>query len=89
LGSNFREAALLNCTEGAREGILDLSDRLRNICFVQGLSSDRVQTIVRSRNYNNFYEIAETAQKRVSLCLNRTDTRERELVPIDVVTVVN
>jgi hypothetical protein len=27
LGSQFREAALLKCSEGAREGILDLSDR--------------------------------------------------------------
>jgi hypothetical protein len=33
---------LLNCSEGAREGILDLSDRLRNICFVQGLVSKRI-----------------------------------------------
>jgi len=48
LGSQFREAALLNSSEGARESILDLSDRLRNICFVQGLASDRIQTIVRS-----------------------------------------
>jgi len=40
LGSQFREAALLNCNEGAREGILDLADRLRNICFIQGLASD-------------------------------------------------
>lgn len=61
LGAQFREAALLNCSEGAREGILDLSDRLRNICFVQGLASDRIQTIVRSRNYQSFDEIAETA----------------------------
>jgi hypothetical protein len=61
LGSQFREAALLNCSEGAREGILDLSDRLHNICFIQGLASDRIQTIVRSRNYQNFDEIAETA----------------------------
>jgi len=61
LGSQFREVALLNCSEGAREGILDLSDRLSNICFIQGLASDRIQTIVRSRNYQNFYEIAETA----------------------------
>ena len=51
LGSQFREAALLNCKDGAREGILDLADRLRNICFIQGLASDRFQTIVRSRNY--------------------------------------
>jgi len=61
LESQFREAALLNCREGAREGILDFSDRLRNICFIQELASDRIQTIVRSRNYLNFDEIAETA----------------------------
>ena len=61
LGSQFREVALLNCSDGAREGILDLSDRQRNICFIQGLASDRIQTIVRSRNYQNFDEIAETA----------------------------
>ena len=59
--SQFRENALLNCREGAREGILDLPDRLRNICFIQGLASDRIQTIVRSRNYQNFDEIAQTA----------------------------
>jgi hypothetical protein len=47
LGSQFREAALLNCSDGAREGIPDLSDRLRNICFVQGLASDRIQATVR------------------------------------------
>jgi hypothetical protein len=61
LGSQFLEAALLNCSEGAREGILDLADWLRNICFIQGLASDRIQTIVRSRNYQHFHEIAETA----------------------------
>ena len=59
LGSQFREAALLNCSEGAREGILDLSDRLRNICFIQGLASDEIQTIVRSWNYQNLDETAE------------------------------
>ena len=60
LGSQFRKSTLLNCSDGAREVILDLSDRLRNICFVHGLASNRIQTIVRSRNYRNFYEIAET-----------------------------
>ena len=40
---------------------MDLSGRVRNICFIQGLASDRIQTIVRSRNYQNFDEIAETA----------------------------
>jgi hypothetical protein len=51
LGSQFRKAALLNCSEGAREGMLDLSDRLCNICFIQGLASDRIQMIVRSHNF--------------------------------------
>jgi hypothetical protein len=61
LGLQFREAALLNCSEGTREGILDLSDRLHNICFIQGLASDRIQTIVRSRNYQNFDKITKNA----------------------------
>jgi hypothetical protein len=74
LGSKFREAALLNCSEGAREGILDLSDRLRNVCFVQGLSSDRIQTIVTSRNYRDFDEIAETALLEESAIVKRTDS---------------
>jgi hypothetical protein len=46
LGSQFREAVLLNCNDGAREGILDLADRLHNICFIRGLASDQIQTIV-------------------------------------------
>jgi len=54
LGSQFREAALLNCREGAREGILGMSDRLRNICVIHGLASDRIQTKVRSRNFKKF-----------------------------------
>jgi hypothetical protein len=61
LGSHFREVALLNCSAGARQVMLGLSDRLRNICFIQRLASDRIQTIVRSSNYQNFDEIAETA----------------------------
>ena len=60
-GSQFREAALLNCSEGAQEGTLDLSDCLRNICFIQGLASDRIQMIVQSRNYQNFDKIAKSA----------------------------
>jgi len=28
---------------GAQEGIMDLSDHLHNICFIQGLTSDRIQ----------------------------------------------
>jgi len=61
LGSQFREAALQDCEHDERAGILTLADNLRNICFVQGLYSDRIQTIVRSRNHSSFDEIAETA----------------------------
>ena len=78
LGSQFRDAALLDSTEGAREGILDLSDRLRNICFVQGLHSDRIQTIVRSRNYRNFDEIAETALVEESAIVSKQDRYKGE-----------
>jgi len=73
LGSKFREATLLNCNEGTTEGILDLADRLRNICFIQRLASDRIQTIVRSRNYQNFDEIAETALVEDSFIASRLD----------------
>jgi len=80
LGSQFREAALLNCSEGAREGILDLSDRLRNICFIQGLASDRIQKTVRSRNYQNFDEIAETALVEESAIVSKQERYRAEEV---------
>jgi hypothetical protein len=73
LGSQFCEDAMLNCSEGAREGILDRPDRLRNICFVQGLASDRIQTIVRSRNYQNIDEIAETTLEEESAISSKLD----------------
>jgi hypothetical protein len=73
LGSKFREAALTDCTNGERAGILSLSDRLRNICFIQGLSSDRIQTIVRSRNHNDFDDIAETALEEESAIFSKLD----------------
>jgi hypothetical protein len=69
---------LLNCSEGAREGILDLSDRLRNICFIQGLASDRVQTIVRSRNYQNFDEITESALVEESAIASKQERYQTE-----------
>ena len=78
LGSQFRESALLTSSDGAREGILDLSDRLRNICFVQGLASDHIQTIVRSRNYCNFDEIAETALVEESAITSKQDRYRAE-----------
>jgi hypothetical protein len=78
LGSQFREAALLNCSEGAREGILDLSDRLRNICVIQGLASDRIQTLLRSRNYQNFDEIAETALAEESAIASKQEKYRAE-----------
>jgi len=78
LGSQFRESALLNCSDGARESILDLSDRLRNICFVQGLASDRIQTIVRSRNCRNLDEIAGTALVEESAITSKQDRYRAE-----------
>jgi len=43
LSSKFREAALQDCEDDERTGIVALADKLRNICFVQGVSSDRIQ----------------------------------------------
>ena len=59
LGSKFREAALQDCEQDERTGILTLADKLRNICFVEGLYFDN--KIVRSGNYPSFDDIAETA----------------------------
>jgi hypothetical protein len=82
LGLQFREAALLNCSEGAREGILDLCDRLRNICFIQRLTSDRIQTIMLSRSYQNFDEIAETALVEESAIASKQERYRAEGVSV-------
>jgi len=66
LGSKFREAALKDCEQDETAGILTLADKLGNICFVQGLYSDRIQTMVRSRNYSSFGDIAETSLEEES-----------------------
>jgi hypothetical protein len=73
LGSKFREVALMDCDEVERAGILTLSDKLRNICFVQGLFSDRIQTIVRSRNHDDFDDIAETALEEESAMVSKVE----------------
>jgi hypothetical protein len=40
---------------------------------VQGLYSDRIQTIVRSRNHDNFDKIAETALEEESAIISKTE----------------
>jgi hypothetical protein len=60
-GSKFIEVALMDCGENERAGILTLCDKLRNTCFVQELFSDSIQTILCSRNHDDFDDIAETA----------------------------
>jgi hypothetical protein len=71
LGSKFREAALKDCTPAERAGILTLSDRLRNICFTQGLQSDRIQTIVLRGNQESFHNIAETGLEEDSATFSK------------------
>jgi hypothetical protein len=75
LGSKFREAALQDCETEEKAGILILSDKLQNICFVQGLYSDRIRTIVRSRNYYNFDDVAETALEEESAIFSKNETQ--------------
>jgi hypothetical protein len=73
LGSKFIEASLQDCEQDERAGVLTLADKLRNICFVQGLYSDRIQTIVRSRNHSTFDEIAETALEEESAIFSKNE----------------
>jgi hypothetical protein len=72
LGSKFREACLEECEEEESAGILTLSDRLRNIRFVQGFYSDRKQIIVRSRNHDNFDETALEEERAIILKMRST-----------------
>jgi hypothetical protein len=72
-GSKFCDAALQDCEQDERAGILTVADKLRNICFVQGLYSDRIQTIVRSRNHSSFDDIAETALEEESAIVSKNE----------------
>ena len=67
LSSKFREATLQDCEDDERVGIVALADKLRNICFVQGIFSDRIQTIVRSRNSSTFDETVGRALEESAL----------------------
>jgi len=75
LGSKFREAALQDCEQDEWAGILTLADKLRNIYFVQGLYSDRIQIIMRSRNHSSFDDIAETALEEESAIFSKKNER--------------
>jgi hypothetical protein len=44
LSSKFREAVLQDYEDDERVGIVALAGKLRNICFVQGIASDRIQS---------------------------------------------
>ena len=73
LGSRFREAALQDCEQEERAGILTFADKLRNICFVQGLYSHTIRTIVGSRNHSSFDDIAETALEEESAMFSKNE----------------
>jgi hypothetical protein len=73
LSSKFWEAALQDCEDDEHVGIVALADKLRNICFVQGIASDKIQTIVRSRNVGTFDEIAETALEEESAIFSKNE----------------
>ena len=55
-----------------------MSDRLRNICFIQGLASNQIQTIVQSCNYQNFDEIAKTALVEDSAIASKQERYQAE-----------
>jgi hypothetical protein len=76
LGSKFRECALQNCSEEETAGILNLSDKLRNICFIQ----DYTQTVVRSRNNEHFDDIAEIMLEEESSIVSKQERYRLETV---------
>jgi hypothetical protein len=73
LSSKFREAALQDCEHDEQIGLVALADKLRNFCFVQGISSDRIQAIVWSRNAGTFDEIAEMALEEESAIFSKNE----------------
>lgn len=75
MGSKFRESAFLNCNEEEHAGILNVSNKFRSICYIQGLYSDRIQVIVYSRNNGNFDDIAETTVKEESAIVSKQGGR--------------
>jgi hypothetical protein len=81
LSSKFREAALQDCEDDERVGIVALAEKIRNICFVQGIASDRIQTIVRSRNGHTFDEIMERALEEESTLYSKNE-RYRQGTPL-------
>jgi len=64
---------LQDCEQDERAGVLTLADKVRNICLVQWLYSDRIQTIVRSRNHSSFDDIAETALEEESAIFSKNE----------------
>ena len=57
---------------------MDLSDCLRNICFIQGLASDWIQTTVRSPNYKNSDEIAQITLMKESAIASKQEKYRAE-----------
>jgi hypothetical protein len=52
---------------------------LRNICFIQGLYLDRIQTTAHSRNNENFDDIAETALEGESAIVSKQERYRGEI----------
>ena len=57
---------------------MDLSELVRNICFIRGLDSDRIPKIVRSRNYQNFDEMVETVLVKESAIASKKERHRAE-----------
>lgn len=79
LSSKLREAALQDCEDDERVGIVALVDKLRKI-FVQGTATDMIQTTVRSRNGCTFDEIAETVLEEESAIFSKNERKKQGAV---------
>ena len=69
--ARVREGAMLACNDAQKPGIEFFLEYMTKLCFINGLINDKIQMIVKSRNLQNFNEIAEIALSEESAMLSR------------------
>ena len=62
---------MLACNELEQPGVDFIINYTQRLCFVNGLSDDKIQMIVKSRNFANFNEMAELALSEESAIESR------------------
>nr|CAD7571652.1 unnamed protein product [Timema californicum] len=81
--TDFKEAASRVCSQDEQKGALALVQHLAKACFIQGLSNERIQTIVRSRNtdVSILGSAVEIALEEESNIISQREKGTREIKP--------